>query len=114
MNTGKIKHIPTWNPPKNFKFKIPKLSPTAAAAASPVKKTGKSRKSNYVFKVPASKNVETLTNAMANVGLNRKNGHTWNELVKAGVNKKFKSVWDKYVAIINAKAATGPIKRYTS
>jgi len=110
MNTGEIKHIPAWNPPKNYKFKIPKLSPSGAAP-SPVKKTGKS---NYVFKVPASTNVESLTNAMANVGLNRKNGHTWNELVKAGVNKKFKSVWDKYVAIINAKAATGPIKRYIS
>lgn len=114
MITGEVKHIPAWNPPKNYKFKIPKLSPTTAKKSpSPVKK-GKSQKSNYVFKVPASKNVESLTNAMANVGLNRKNGHTWNELVKAGVNKKFKSVWDKYVAIINAKAATGPIKRYTS
>ena len=113
MITGEIKHIPAWNPPKNYKFKIPKLSPNGAGAASPVK-PGKSQVSNYVFKVPGSKSVNKLTNAMANVGLNLNKGHTWNELVKAGVNKKFKSMWDKHVAVWNKLAATGPIKRYTS
>jgi hypothetical protein len=37
-----------------------------------------------------------MQNAMVNAGL-YKNTYTWNELVKAGVNKKFKSTWDKYV-----------------
>lgn len=113
LNTGQIKHIPAWAPPKNYKFKIPKLSPSAKKSPSPVKK-GKSQVSNYVFKVPGSKSVNKLTNAMANVGLNLKKGYTWNELVKAGVNKNLKSTWDKYVAVWNKMAATGPIKRYTS
>jgi hypothetical protein len=114
MVTGEIKHIPAWNPPKNFKFKIPKLSPNSAKKSPSPVKPGKSQVNNYVFKVPGSKSVNKLTNAMANVGLNLKKGHTWNELVKAGVNKKFKSTWDKHVAVWNKTAATGPIKRYTS
>jgi hypothetical protein len=114
LNTGEIKHIPAWNPPKNFKFKIPKLSPNGAKKSPSPVKPGKSQVNNYVFKVPGSKSVNKLTNAMANVGLNAKKGHTWNELVKAGVNKKFKPVWDKHVAVWNKMAATGPIKRYTS
>ena len=107
--TGEQKTIPAYQPKQRSNVKVP--SPAKKAAPKP--KKPKNFSNNYVFKVPSRDEVANLQNAMANVGLYNKNGYTWNELVKAGVNKKFKPIWDKYVKYTYT-GAVGPLKRYAS
>jgi hypothetical protein len=90
--TGEQRVIPGYEPKPRSNIKLP--SPPAKKAAP--KPKPKNLSGNRAFKLPNRPEVTNLQNAMVNVGL-YKNTYTWNELVKAGVNKKFKSTWDKYV-----------------
>lgn len=92
--TGEQKVIPGYEPTPRSNIKLP--SPPAKKAAPKPKPKPKISTGNRAFKMPNRPEVTNLQNAMVNVGL-YKNTYTWNELVKAGVNKKFKSTWDKYV-----------------
>lgn len=90
--TGEQKIIPGYEPTPRSNIKLP--SPPAKKAAP--KPKPKNLSGNRSFTIPNRPEVANMQNAMVNAGL-YKNTYTWNELVKAGVNKKFKSTWDKYV-----------------
>ena len=92
--TGEQKVIPGYEPRQRSNIKVP--SPVVKKAAPKPKPKPKNLSGNRSFKMPNRPEVTNLQNAMVNLGL-YKNTYTWNELVKAGVNKKFKSTWDKYV-----------------
>jgi hypothetical protein len=116
--TGEIKHIPAWNPPRNFKFEVPKLSPKVknasqkkAPAGTPVKK----RKT-----IPMENKFESLVNNMNRLGVayNPNKGYSWENLKKIGVNDKYRSLWINHVKAKAPKPkakplgpAVGPIKR---
>lgn len=113
--TGEIKHVPAWNPPRNFKFEVPKLSPKVknatqkkAPAGTPVKK----RKT-----IPMENKFESLVNNMNRLGVAYKpnKGYSWENLKKIGVNDKYRSLWINHVkAKPKAKPlgpAVGPIKK---
>jgi hypothetical protein len=120
MITGEIIKVPAYNPPKNPKVNVPKrLSPPKAVAKSPRAKAARGaagRRSpakpanNYVYTIPLTNNVANLGNAMIAAGLNIRSGHTWNELLRAGIDPKFKNIWNTHVQG-QASGATGPIKR---
>jgi hypothetical protein len=94
MTTGQIVKVPATSTPERAKFKVPKkVIPPKIKERKP---TDQSK--YYVSKLPMSNNTEGIRNAMINIGLNTKIGHTWNELVKAGLNKKFKAVWMKHLS----------------
>jgi len=92
--TGEQRVIPAYEPTPRSNIKVP--SPPAKKAAPKPKPKPKNLSGNRSFKIPNRPEVTNMQNAMVNLGL-YKNTYTWNELVKAGVNKKFKSTWDKYV-----------------
>jgi hypothetical protein len=98
MITGEIKHIPAWNPPREFKFKIPKLSPkvkeAGAAAPKPKKSPSTKRKT-----IPVTNNFELLVNNMNRLGVpyNANKAYSWANLKKMGINNKYKNTWYEHV-----------------
>jgi len=99
MVTGEIKHIPAWNPPREFKYQIPKLSPKAkspSAAAKPKAKRSPSTKKKII---PMENNFENLVNNMNRRGVpyNANKAYSWANLKKLGINNKYKNAWYAYV-----------------
>jgi hypothetical protein len=102
MMTGQVIHVPAWNPPKNMKFNVPKrLSPPKPKKKSPVApKKPRAKKDaglNKKYIIPITNNVSNLGNAMIAAKLNIRSAYSWNELVRAGVNTRFKNTWITYV-----------------
>lgn len=112
LNTGQIIKVPARSAIERGAVKIPKrISPNHGPKKSPKpKKEPENQIIYYVYKVPLISETENLGSAMINAGLNIRNGHTWKEVVRAGVNKKFKNVWMTHVAKSNG-GPVGPIKR---
>lgn len=94
MNTGKIVKVPAVVPGKRKSPVIPKRSPKAprAKSPSPPKASFNTTKAHVV-----PRNLQNLTNAMANAGLDVRKAHSWNSLVNAGISNKFKKVWETRV-----------------
>jgi hypothetical protein len=99
--TGATIHVPAWNPPKKIAFNVPKrLSPPRPAAkpkaprAAPKKKNTSKRRLNV-----NSNNADNIGSAMINLGLNTKGTYTWNNLVRSGMNKKYKNAWGRQTAV---------------
>lgn len=100
--TGEIIRVPAWNPPKAFKFDVPKrISPPKPKKKSPaVPKKPRAKKDpilNKKYQIPLTNNVSNLGNAMLAAGLNIWTPYSWAELTRAGVNDRFKNAWLKYV-----------------
>jgi hypothetical protein len=97
MTTGQIFKVPATTVKKRTSPVIPKRSPKAPKAkpksVSPNKPLFNSSKA---YNVPSS--LGNLTNAMANLGLNVRRAYSWNALVRAGINNKFKKVWTNKIA----------------
>lgn len=103
--TGATIHYPAWNPPKKKAVNVPKrLSPpkpvakkktTAAAPKTKKKKTqtGKFRLNEN------SNNADNLGSAMIQLGINTKGSYAWNNLVRAGMNKKYKNAWTRQTLV---------------
>ena len=99
--TGVVTHVPAWNPPKKTTVNVPKrLSPAKPttkakpkAAAKPKTNTRKRRLNEN------SNNAENIGSAMINLGINTKGNYAWNNLVRAGMNKKYKNAWAKQPVI---------------
>jgi hypothetical protein len=108
INTGIITRVPAYNP-ANRKSPIipkrtpsPKRSPKTAALIKAAKNAAKAAKAlqfntKKAFVIPRSENVENLGNAMLAVGLNVRSAHSWDAVVRSGVNSKFKNTWARYV-----------------
>ena len=92
MNTGQMVKVPAKVAKKRTSPLIPKRSPKAKPASPPKPLFNSSK----TYNVP--RNLENLTNAMANAGLDARRAHSWNALVNAGVNNKFKKLWANKVA----------------
>jgi hypothetical protein len=99
--TGATIHVPAWNPPKKVAFNVPKrLSPPRPAAkpraprAAPKKKNTSKRRLNV-----NSNNADNIGSAMINLGLNTKGTYTWNNLVRSGMNKKYKNAWGRQTVV---------------
>ena len=102
MATGEIKHIPAWNPPREFKYQIPKLSPKATAAANngaPKKPKAKRSPSTKKKTIPMENNFENLVNNMNRRGVpyNANKAYSWANLKALGINNKYKEAWYAYV-----------------
>lgn len=99
MVTGEMKRVPAYVPKARKTPPIPKRSP--APKKSPKAKAAPKIKMNSkkTYVIPVTENVENLGNAMIAAGLNVGTSHSWNAVVRAGVNKKFKNTWAKYVAV---------------
>jgi hypothetical protein len=99
--TGATIHVPAWNPPKKIAFNVPKrLSPPRPAAkpkAAPAKPKAKKNTSKRRLNVN-SNNADNIGSAMINLGLNTKGTYAWNNLVRAGMNKKYKNAWARQTA----------------
>ena len=116
--TGEIKHIPAWNPPRNFKFEVPKLSPKVKNAAQKKPPAGTPVKKRKT--IPMENKFESLVNNMNRLGVtyNPNKGYSWENLKKIGVNAKYRSLWINHVKAKAPKPkakplgpAVGPIKR---
>ena len=99
--TGATIHVPAWNPPKKVAFNVPKrLSPPRPAAkpkaprAAPKKKNTSKRRLNE-----NSNNANNIGSAMIALGINTKGNYTWNNLVRSGMNKKYKNAWDRQTVV---------------
>ena len=97
--TGATIHVPAWIPPKKVSFNVPKrvspprpvAKPKAAGPAKPrTKKNTSKRRLNE-----NRNNAENIGSAMINLGINTRGSYTWNNLVRVGLNKKYKNVWSK-------------------
>jgi len=96
--TGATIHVPAWNPPKKIVFNVPKRTSPPRPAAKPrapkapakpkAKKNTSKRRLNE-----NSNNADNLGSAMIALGINTKGTYTWNNLVRAGMNKKYKNAW---------------------
>jgi len=99
--TGATIHVPAWNPPKKIAFNVPKrLSPPRPAAkpkAAPAKPKAKKNTSKRRLNVN-SNNADNIGSAMIALGINTKGTYAWNNLVRAGVNKKYKNAWARQTA----------------
>jgi hypothetical protein len=99
--TGATIHVPAWNPPKKVAFNVPKrLSPPRPAAkpkAAPAKPKAKKNTSKRRLNVN-SNNANNIGSAMINLGLNTRGVYAWNNLVTAGMNKKYKNAWARQTA----------------
>jgi hypothetical protein len=101
--TGATIHVPAWNPPKKVVFNVPKRTspprpaakPKAAGPAKPrTKKNTSKRRLNE-----NRNNAENIGSAMIALGINTRGSYTWNNLVRAGLNKKYKNAWSKQTAV---------------
>ena len=97
--TGATIHVPAWIPPKKVSFNVPKrmspprpvAKPKAVGPAKPrTKKNTSKRRLNE-----NRNNAENIGSAMINLGINTRGSYTWNNLVRVGLNKKYKNVWSK-------------------
>ena len=102
--TGAIIHVPAWIPPKKVEFNVPKrLSPPRPAAkprapkAAPAKPKAKKNTSKRRLNVN-SNNADNIGSAMINLGLNTRGAYTWDNLVHAGMNKKYKNAWARQLS----------------
>jgi hypothetical protein len=106
--TGIMKHIPAYNPANRKSPVLPKRTPSpkkspgtkaANAAKRAATKAARVLKFNTkkAYVVPVSENVENLGNAMIAAGLNVKTAHSWDAVVRSGVNAKFKNNWARHV-----------------
>jgi len=99
--TGATIHVPAWIPPKKVAFNVPKrLSPPRPAAkpkAAPAKPKAKKNTSKRRLNVN-SNNANNIGSAMINLGLNTRGAYAWNNLVTAGMNKKYKNAWARQTA----------------
>ena len=96
--TGAMVNVPAWNPPKKISFNVPKrispprpaVKPRAPRAPSKpkAKKNTSKRRLNE-----NSNNAENIGSAMIALGINTKGAYAWNNLVRAGMNKKYKNAW---------------------
>ena len=100
--TGATIHVPAWNPPKKVVFNVPKrLSPprpaakprAPKAAPKPKKNTSKRRLNEN------NNNAENIGSAMIALGINTNGAYAWNNLVRAGMNKKYKNAWARQTAV---------------
>jgi len=103
--TGVTVHVPAWNPPKKITFNVPKrLSPPRPAAkpkaprAGPAKPKAKKNTSKRRLNVN-SNNADNIGSAMINLGLNTRGAYTWDNLVHAGMNRRYKNVWARQTAV---------------
>jgi TATA-box binding protein (TBP) (component of TFIID and TFIIIB) len=102
--TGATVHVPAWNPPKKISFNVPKrLSPprpavkprTPKAPAKPkAKKNTSKRRLNE-----NSNNAENIGSAMIALGINTKGAYTWDNLVRAGMNRRYKNAWARQSSV---------------
>jgi TATA-box binding protein (TBP) (component of TFIID and TFIIIB) len=94
--TGEMIHVPAWIPPKKINFNVPKrLSPPRPAAkprAAPAKPKAKKNTSKRRLN-ENSNNADNIGSAMITLGINTKGAYAWNNLVRAGMNKKYKNAW---------------------
>lgn len=97
--TGALVHYPEWIPPKKKVVNVPKrLSPPKPAAK---KSTGAAKKPAAKKKTPAGKfrlnetsnNANNLGSAMIQLGINTRGVYAWNNLVRAGMNTRYKNAW---------------------
>ena len=104
--TGAIIQVPAFIPPKKTVFNVPKrLSPPRPAAkpraprAAPAKPKAKKNTSKRRLN-ENSNNANNVGSAMINLGINTRGAYTWNNLVRSGMNKKYKNAWARQTAII--------------
>ena len=98
--TGARVNVPAWNPPKKIVFNVPKrtspprpaVKPRAPKAAGPAKPKTKKNTSKRRLN-ENSNNAENIGSAMIALGINTRGNYTWNNLVRAGMNKKYKNAW---------------------
>lgn len=98
--TGARVNVPAWNPPKKISFNVPKrispprpaVKPRAPKAAGPSKPKAKKNTSKRRLN-ENSNNAENIGSAMIALGINTKGAYAWNNLVRAGMNKKYKNAW---------------------
>ena len=101
--TGATIHVPAWIPPKKVSFNVPKrVSPPRPAAkpkaAGPAKPRTKKNTSKRRLNENRN-NAENIGSAMIALGINTKGTYAWNNLVRAGMNKKYKNAWSKQTAV---------------
>ena len=101
--TGATIHVPAWNPPKKVSFNVPKrVSPPRPAAKPRAPRAGPAKPKKNVSKRRLnenSNNAENIGSAMINLGINTRSAYTWNNLVRAGMNKKYKNAWARQTAV---------------
>ena len=103
--TGATVHVPAWNPPKKISFNVPKrlspprpaVKPRAPKAAGPSKPKAKKDVSKRRLN-ENSNNADNIGSAMIALGINTKGAYTWDNLVRSGMNKKYKNAWAKQLA----------------
>ena len=97
--TGATIHVPAWNPPKKVSFNVPKrVSPPRPAAKPRAPRAGPTKPKKNVSKRRLnenSNNAENIGSAMINLGINTRGSYTWDNLVRVGMNKKYKNAWAK-------------------
>lgn len=101
--TGATIHVPAWIPPKKVSFNVPKrVSPPRPApkpkAAGPSKPRTKKNTSKRRLNENRN-NAENIGSAMIALGINTRGAYKWNNLVRAGMNKKYKNAWSKQTAV---------------
>jgi TATA-box binding protein (TBP) (component of TFIID and TFIIIB) len=100
--TGARVNVPAWNPPKKIVFNVPKrtspprpaVKPRAPPAKPKAKKNTSKRRLNE-----NSNNAENIGSAMIALGINTRGNYTWNNLVRTGMNKKYKNAWARQTAV---------------
>ena len=102
--TGARVNVPAWNPPKKIVFNVPKRTSPPRPAAKPrapkapskpkAKKNTSKRRLNE-----NSNNAENIGSVMIALGINTKGAYAWNNLVRAGLNKKYKNAWARQTAV---------------
>ena len=105
--TGATIHVPAWNPPSKVAFNVPKrLSPPRPAAkpkaprAAPAKPKAKKNTSKRRLN-ENSNNANNIGSAMIALGLNTRGAYTWDNLVRSGMNKKYKNAWARQMAVVS-------------
>ena len=104
--TGAKVNVPAWNPPKKISFNVPKrispprpaVKPRAPKAAGPSKPKAKKNTSKRRLN-ENSNNAENIGSAMIALGINTKGAYAWNNLVRAGMNKKYKNAWARQKSV---------------
>lgn len=93
--TGVVTRIPSWNPPAKINFNVPKrLSPPRLGPKKPkAPAKPKAPRVDTKKKRRIGNNENNLGSSMIRLGINTQNAYSWNNLVRLGVNKKYKNVW---------------------
>ena len=102
--TGAMVNVPAWNPPKKISFNVPKrISPPRPAVKPRVPKgpsKPKAKKNTSKRRLNEnSNNAENIGSAMIALGINTKGAYAWNNLVRAGMNKKYKNAWARQKSV---------------